>query len=118
LVAEEGGRLLVDATELAYRDWNDVAGTLARSQQGTYAVARDRSATDRAHTRAYPENTEIDVALTYTLTSGRPGNIVSQILPDPRAMTLRQHLSLLQLPSADYRPRALDPRVGYFGIAF
>ncbi|HEX4935117.1 MAG TPA: zinc-dependent metalloprotease, partial [Gemmatimonadaceae bacterium] len=50
--------------------------------------------------------------------SGRPGNIVSQILPDPRAMTLRQHLSLVQLPSPDYRPRALDPRVGYFGITF
>ncbi|MHB1265746.1 MAG: zinc-dependent metalloprotease [Gemmatimonadaceae bacterium] len=118
LVAEEGGRLLVDATDLAYRDWNDVAGTLARSQQGQYAVARDRSAVDRAHTKAYPENTEIDVALTYALSSGRPGTIVSQILPDPRAMTLRQHLSLVQLPSADYRPRAFDPRVGYFGITF
>ncbi len=118
LLAEEGGRLLVDATDLAYRDWNDVAGTLARSQQGTYAVARDRSAIDRARTRGYPENTEIDVALTYALSTGRPGNIVSQILPDPRAMTLRQHLSLVQLPTPDYRPRALDPRVGYFGITF
>jgi hypothetical protein len=118
LVAEEGGRLLVDATDLAYRDWNDVAGTLARSQQGTYSVARDRSSIDRAHTRAYPENTEVDVALTYALTGGRPGNIVSQIVPDPRAMTLRQHLSFVKLPGDDYRPRALDPRVGYFGIAF
>src|SRR5512141_298812 len=41
LLADENGRLLVDATEIAMRDWNDVAGTLARSQQGTYAVARD-----------------------------------------------------------------------------
>src|SRR5258705_8057921 len=36
LVAEEQGRLLVDATDLAVRDWTDVAGTLARAQQGTY----------------------------------------------------------------------------------
>ena len=43
LLAEEGGRLLVDATDFAMRDWNDVVGTLRASQQGTYAVARDRS---------------------------------------------------------------------------
>ena len=29
LLADENGRLLVDATEFAMRDWNDVAGTLA-----------------------------------------------------------------------------------------
>ena len=39
LLADEGGRLLVDATDLAVRDWNDVVGTLARSQQGAYTVA-------------------------------------------------------------------------------
>ena len=33
------------------RDWNDVAGTLARSQQGTYSVARDRSSIYRPYTQ-------------------------------------------------------------------
>src|SRR5438552_16922508 len=65
LVAEEGGHLLVDATELAMRDWNDVAGTLARSQQGTYAVSRDRSSITRAYTKAFPTTTEIDASLTF-----------------------------------------------------
>jgi uncharacterized protein DUF5117 len=61
LLAVEDGRLLVDATEFVYRDWMDISGTLARSNEGSYAVARDRSSLDRAFTKAFPENTEIDV---------------------------------------------------------
>lgn len=117
LLAEEGGRLLVDATDLAMRDWNDVIGTLTRAQQGTYAVARDRSSVNRPYTKAFPENTEIDVALTYA-TTGRPGGTVEAIVPDGRAFTLRQHLSFLRLPDPGFRPRVLDPRVGFFGISF
>jgi hypothetical protein len=116
VLAEEGSRTLVDLTEVAYRDWNDIGGALGRLNQGTYAVARDRSSIDRAHTRAYPGNSEIDVALSFT-TTARPGGIPSRIVPDARAFTLRQHLSLLPLPDG-YRPRELDPRVGYFGVTF
>ena len=116
VLAEEGGRTLVDLTEVAYRDWNDVAGALARVNQGIYTVARDRSMIDRAHTAGHPANTELDVALTFA-TTGRPGGIMGRIAPDGRAFTIRQHLSLLPLPIG-YRPRELDPRVGYFGISF
>jgi hypothetical protein len=117
LLATEGGRLLVDATDIAMRDWNDVAGTLARSQQGNYTVARDRSSIYRPYTKAFPDNTEIDVSLTYA-TTGRPGGTVNSIVPEGHSLTLRQHLSFLALPDATFRPRALDPRVGYFGVEF
>ena len=116
VVAEEGSRTLVDMTEVAYRDWNDVAATMTRLNQGSYSVARDRSSIDRARTRAYPGNTEIDVALTFA-TTGRPGGIVGRIAPDGRAFTLRQHLSILPLPEG-YTPRELDPRVGFYGVSF
>jgi hypothetical protein len=116
VVAEEGNRTLIDMTDVAYRDWNDVAGTMTRLNQGSYAVSRDRSSIDRAHTAATPSNSEIDVALTFA-TTGRPGGIASRIAPDARAFTLRQHISLLPLPDG-YRPRELDPRVGYFGVTF
>jgi hypothetical protein len=117
LLAIEGGRLLVDATDFVYRDWLDIAGTLTRSQEGNYALARDRSSIDRAYTKAFPGNTEIDVALTFAA-QGRPGGTVSSIVPDGRAFTLRQHISFVELPDAGYRPRMLDPRVGFFGITF
>lgn len=116
--AEEQGRLLVDATDFVVRDWTDVIGTMARSQQGTFTLARDRSGINRAHTRGFADNSEIDVNLTYALSGGRPGTIVSQTVPDPRAFTLRTHLTLHRLPDTGYRPRAQDPRVGYFGISF
>ncbi|HUQ83108.1 MAG TPA: zinc-dependent metalloprotease [Gemmatimonadaceae bacterium] len=117
LLAAEGGRLLVDATDFVYRDWLDISGTLARSNEGNYALARDRSSVDRALTKSFPENTEIDIALTFAA-QGRPGGTVSSIVPDGRAFTLRQHISFVQLPDAGYRPRALDPRVGFSGITF
>jgi hypothetical protein len=117
LLAVEDGKLLVDATDFVYRDWLDISGTLARSNEGSYAMARDRSSIDRAFTKGFPENTEIDVALTFA-SQGRPGGTVSSIVPDGRAFTLRQHISLVQLPDAGYRPRILDPRVGFFGITF
>jgi hypothetical protein len=117
LVAQENGRLLVDATDFVMRDWNDVAGTLTARNEGSYSVARERSSIFGAHTKAFPENTEIDVALTFA-TTGRAGQTVASIVPDGKSFTLRQHISLLPLPDPGYRPRVLDTRVGYFGITF
>lgn len=117
ILAEEGGKLVVDATDFLMRDWNDVVGTLTSSNEGTYAVARDRSGIYRPYTKAFPKNTEIDVALTFA-TQARAGRTISSIVPDGKSFTLRQHISLLALPDAGYRPRVLDPRAGFFGITF
>lgn len=117
IIASQGERILVDVTDFALTDWLDVAGALQRANEGSYAVARDRSSIDAALTRSFPKNAEIDAWLTFA-TSGRPGRTVAQIVPEGRAFTLRQHISLLPLPDASYRPRELDPRVGYFGIDF
>ncbi len=117
VVAQEGGRILVDATDFVMRDWNDVSGTLAQNNEGTYSVARDRSSIYREYTRAFPENTEIDVALTFA-TQGRSGQTVGMIVPDGKSFTLRQHISFLKVPDDGYRPRVLDPRMGFFGIRF
>jgi hypothetical protein len=117
LLAEEGGRLLVDATDFVLRDWNDIAGTLTRSRQGSYAVARDRSRPYKPYTKAFADNTEIDIALTLAA-NGEPGGALGRFVPDARALNFRQHLTLLRLPDAAFRPREADPRVGYFGVSF
>ncbi|GJG87221.1 hypothetical protein tb265_24020 [Gemmatimonadetes bacterium T265] len=116
VVPGPGPRLVVDATDLFVRDWLDVGRTLARAGQGSYALARDRSGVYRPATRNFPRNTEVDVALTFT-TTGPPGPIVDAIAPAGDAVTLREHVSLLPLPTG-YRPREADPRVGYFGVRF
>lgn len=117
IVSEEGGRLVVDATDLVVRDWEDVSGALTRANEGTYTLARDRSSIHRPYTRAFPDNTEIDVNLTFA-TQGRPGSTVASIVPEGHAFTLRQHISFVRLPDNRYRPRPLDPRAGFFGIDF
>lgn len=117
VLAEENGRILVDATDFVMRDWNNVAATLQGSGQGTYVLARDRSHVYLPYTKAFPDNTEIDAAVTWAA-SGKPGGIVSSIAPDGSAFTLRQHITLLRLPDDGYKPRAADPRIGYFGISF
>jgi hypothetical protein len=117
LIAEQGSRLVVDATDFVMRDWNDVTGTLTANNEGTYAVARDRSSIYRPYTKAFPDNTEIDVALTF-VTTGKPGQTVASIVPEGRSFTLRQHLSFVRLPDNNYRPRVFDPRTGFFGIVF
>jgi hypothetical protein len=117
IVAEEGDRLLVDATDFVMRDWTDVAAVLQRSNEGTYSLARDRSSIHRTFTRAFPDNSEIEVNLAFAA-QGRPGNTVSSIVPDGRAFTLRQHISFVRLPDDRYRPRVFDPRTGFFGIDF
>jgi hypothetical protein len=118
IVGESDGHFLVNATDFVLSDRMNAALTLARTGQGSYSVAHDRSSIYRPYTKAFPENTEIDAALTYALSGNRPGRIVNMIAPDGRAFTLRQHMSFVQLPDSGYEPRADDPRVGYFGISF
>ena len=117
IVAQQGGRTLVDATDFVMRDWNDVSGTLSQSNEGSYSVARDRSSIYRPYTKAFPENSEIDISLTFG-TQGRAGPTVGSIVPEGKSFTLRQHISLLKLPDDNFRPRVLDPRMGFFGITF
>ena len=117
IIAQDGQRLVVDATEFFMRDWNDVAEAIASNNEGAYSVARDRSSIYRPYTKAFPQNTEVDVALTFAA-QGRPGQTISSIVPDGKSFTLRQHISLLPLPDPGYKPRVLDPRVGFSGIVF
>lgn len=117
IIAQEGTRVVADATDFFFRDWNDVSGTLTVNNEGSYSVARDRSSIDRPYTKAFPDNSEIDIALTF-VTQGRPGQTIASIVPDGHSFTLRQHISFLKLPDDNYRPRALDPRTGFFGIVF
>ena len=117
ILAEDKGRLLVDATSLFQQDWLNVGIRLRQSNEGSYALARERSFINVSYTKDFPLNTEIDLAQTFAA-QGAPGNTVQQVVPDGQAFTLRVHFSLVQLPDDQYRPRAEDPRVGYFFIDF
>ena len=116
IVAEDNGRLLVDATDFALQDVMGVAATIQRQKQGTFRLDRNRSAIYMAHTKAFPKNTEVETLLTFA--SDAPGREVARHTPDPEALTLREHFSFVELPDANYTPRAFDPRVGNFSLTF
>jgi hypothetical protein len=116
VVAEQGGRVLVDATPLALMDAMDVRGALRDEGEGAWQLDRERSTVFLERTKAFPINTEIEGALTFTTETA--GRRVRRHTPEPRAMTVRQHHSFLQLPAPGYRPRPFDPRVGLFSISY
>ncbi|HET7599932.1 MAG TPA: zinc-dependent metalloprotease [Gemmatimonadales bacterium] len=117
VIAAEGDSVLVDATDFVLRDWIDVAGALAAAKAAPYTLARDRSFVHRPAVRAYPRNTELEAALTFEARD-RPDTTIARIVPDGRAFTVRQHVTLAALPDDAYRPRAFDPRMNFFGITF
>ncbi|MFN2445212.1 MAG: zinc-dependent metalloprotease [Vicinamibacterales bacterium] len=113
--ADEGGRLLVDATPLFLRDAADVEGRLRRVNQGTFRFDAARSGFYPARMKAFPENTEIETIVTFA--GDNPGLLVDNVTPDGRAFTLRIHHSFLKAPEG-YTPRIADPRIGVSAVAF
>jgi len=126
--SEQGDSLVVNANPLVVRDATGLLNQLRRPSRAINGVVRqvanenaanwrldaERSAVDMEHTRAFPQNTEIENILTFVSDSGTR-NVNS---PEPGVLTVHEHISLLALPPAGYQPRVADPRVGFFGEQF
>lgn len=111
LVAEDGDRLLLDATDFLLNDASVLPG-LNQAGQGTWRQDAARSALRLERSGAFPKNTEIEALMTFT--SDQPGPGFGAVLPDGHTMTLVAHHTFLELPPPGYRTRALDPRIGFF----
>ncbi len=116
VAAEDGDKALVDATEFYLRDAHNVAGTLRRTRQGAFRLDPTRCAIYLPRTKNFPQNTEVEATLTFT--GDEPGPYVRQVVPDPQAITVREHQAFIQLPPPGFKPRPFDPRSGYFGVQF
>jgi hypothetical protein len=116
VAAEDGERILVDATEFYLRDAHNVVEALRRTRQGAFRLDPSRCALYLPRTKNFPQNTEVEATLTFT--GDEPGPFVRQVVPTPQAITVREHQSFIQLPPPGYKPRAYDPRAGYFGIGY
>jgi len=114
--AEEGNRVLVDATNFYLRDAHRVTAALQQSNQGNYHLDESRSAFYLPRTKNFPRNTEVEVTLTFT---GEPkGSLVREVTPSPEAITVREHHSFVALPGPGYEPRQFDPGAGFFSESF
>jgi hypothetical protein len=114
--AESDGRVLVDATEFAIRDAHGAIQALARARQGTYRLDSSRSAVFLPRTKAFPKNSEIEVALTFT--SDSPGGWVREVAPSAESFTVHERHSFVELPGPGFTPRSFDPRSGFFDMQY
>jgi hypothetical protein len=110
VVAVDGERVLVDASEFLLRD-TVVLPLLRQAQAGEWRQDPARSAIHFERTGAFPRNTEIEAVLTFT--SDNPPPAVAGVLPDGRTLSLRVHHTFLKRPDPGYEPRRLDPRIGF-----
>ena len=114
--AEENGRVLVDATPFLLTDAHGVADKLKATKQGTYKVDEARSAIFLPRTRSFPKNTEFESTLTFV---GDPeGDWIRSVAPVPKAVTVRQHHSFVELPDNGFQPRAYDPGSGFYPFSY
>lgn len=116
VVAEEGGSVLVDASDFLLQDAHDVIGRLRATQQGNYSLDKSRSAFYLPRTKNFPDNSEFEVTL--TLTGPGSGAWIQRVAPTPGSVTVREHHSFVRLPDAQYKPRKFDPRAGYFNTMY
>ena len=114
--AEQDGRVLLDATEFFLRDAHGVVERLKANKQGAFKLDANRSVIDFANTRNFPNNTEVESALTFT--ADDPGPLVRAVAPTAESITVHEHQSFVQLPNEDYKPRSADPRSGFNAVSF
>jgi len=115
--SEANGVMLADATTFFLSDTYGIAESFRRAQQGTPRLDVGRSWADVERTKAFPKNTEIHTVLTFAIDN--PGPAVRRGAPDPSAVTMEVHHSLVQLPdSAGFRARQGDARSGVSGPQF
>ena len=109
--------MLVDATDFFLSDQQGITRTLRQTQQGSYALDRNRSAIYLPRTKAFPKNTR-DRGGADVSDQRPPGHFVSGVTPIADSVTVRAHHSFVQLPPPGYTPRRADPRVGVFSVDF
>jgi hypothetical protein len=148
VAAESGGRVLVDATDFLLRDVTGAAGSLrpgtyrvdrARSafflpntkgfpkntEIDVMLTFASEPAGGRGGGSLGPSQgpAPIGTAQAQAAPGGfRGGGLfsgsVGSVTPSADAVTLREHVSFVDLPGPGFEPRADDPRAGYGGLSF
>jgi len=146
VAAESGGHALVDATDFLLRDVTGAANALRPGNyrvdrtRSVFYLPRTKGfpknteiemtltfTNDAAGGRGGGGGGPTQGPETIGATAGRGGGgrggglfsgSVASVTPTAEAVTMREHVSLVELPDANYKPRYDDPRAGYGGLNF
>ncbi|QBA64290.1 zinc-dependent metalloprotease [Muriicola soli] len=113
---EKDGTYYIDLTDFLMQDAHGVSERLKRTKQGSYSLDKSKSAFDLERTKAFPENVEFDLMLTF---KGAPtGNYIRSVTPNPELVTVSQHHSFIALPDEGFEMRDFDPRSGSYPFSY
>ena len=98
-----GGGHLIDLSSVFMSDLPQISSVLTG-----FSFSSTKSTW--ADIQAFDDNVELQVAATYASSGRRAIDSV----PDTRGATINVHYSISALPKTGYKPRAADPRIGYF----
>ncbi len=116
IVAQTEQRFLFDVTPFILSDRMGIAARIESTQQGSFSLNRKLSSVDPSVIKSFPKNTELQSILTF---SGKgAGKYLKSVTPDDNHFTLRQRVSLVELPDNNYRPRVYHPFSGYWSISY
>lgn len=109
-------RVLIDYTPFLLSDIHNISQTLKSTKQGSFTVDASRSALYAKRTKAFPENTELEAMVTFKGTDA--GSHLKSVTPDPSAITVHLHHSLIKLPDNNYQKREFHPYSGFWPIEY
>ncbi|MBD1881494.1 zinc-dependent metalloprotease [Coleofasciculus sp. FACHB-T130] len=108
--------ILVDLGNLLLSDLPGLSSYLKTALEASYQLEEDKTYFGAA--KAFPLNMEIESIYGFSNPSGDDGAYLPT-LPDSRALSLKVHYSLSQLPENNgYIPRLADERIGYFTTVY
>lgn len=134
-VSESNGTVTVDLTPFLIRDTQGIAASLAGGGRafggvpssggggGSYRVDENRSAIYMENTKNFPLNSEFEAIVTFV---GGPadggfrmfGGGSGGVAPDPSAVTIHVHQSLVALPDDGFKMRKFDSRSGFNAFTY
>ena len=110
IIEKKENNYKIDLTPFIIQDVHGVSQRLKYSDSGSYILDKSMSAVELDRTKAFPNNIEFDVILTF---KGTPsGNLLRSVTPSPTNLTVNQHHSFVKLPDENFEKRKFDPRSG------
>lgn len=109
-------KVLIDYTPFLLSDIHNVSQKLKSKKQGNFKVDESRSALYTKHTKAFPENTELEAMVTFK--GSAAGSYLKSVTPDPSALTVHLHHSLIKLPDDNYQTREFHPYSGFWSVEY
>ncbi len=105
----------VEINSLLLTDWVGFSNRLQSTKQGSYRLDAERSSVlpDEAH--SFPDNSDFTALLTFS--GSGEGQFVQQVAADSQALSIKQRISFVRLPSAGYLPRSFHPASGAYSIS-